>query len=118
MLSEIKQVQQSARLLHSVAEVENAIQVVADKINARLANTNPVILCVMNGGIVVTGQLITRLNFPLTLDAINVSRYGNQTSGSQLNWLQKPVSSLQGRTVLIVDDILDQGITLEAISIR
>lgn len=115
MLSEIKQVQQSARLLHSVAEVENAIQVVADKINARLANTNPVILCVMNGGIVVTGQLITRLNFPLTLDAINVSRYGNQTSGSQLNWLQKPVSSLQGRTVLIVDDILDQGITLEAI---
>jgi hypoxanthine phosphoribosyltransferase len=38
----------------------------------------------MNGGIVVTGQLITRLNFPLTLDAINVSRYGNQTSGSQL----------------------------------
>jgi hypoxanthine phosphoribosyltransferase len=115
MLSEIKQVQQSAQLLHSVAVVENAIQVMADKINARLANANPIVLCVMNGGIVVTGQLITRLDFPLTLDAINVSRYGNQTSGSQLNWLQKPVSSLEGRVVLIVDDILDQGITLDAI---
>ena len=115
MLSEIKQVQQSAQLLHSVAVVENPIQVMADKINARLANANPIVLCVMNGGIVVTGQLITRLDFPLTLDAINVSRYGNQTSGSQLNWLQKPVSSLEGRVVLIVDDILDQGITLDAI---
>jgi hypoxanthine phosphoribosyltransferase len=115
MLNEIKQVQKTARLLHSVIEVENAIESMAEKINARLAKSNPVILCVMNGGIVITGKLITRLDFPLTLDAINVSRYGDQTSGSKLNWLQKPLSSLQDRTVLIIDDILDEGITLQAI---
>ena len=115
MLNEIRQVQKTARLLHSFDEVESAIDTMAEKINTSLANTNPVILCVMNGGIVITGKLITRLAFPLTLDAINVSRYGQQTSGSDLNWLQKPVSSLQDRTVLIVDDILDEGITLKAI---
>ncbi len=115
MLNEIKQVQQNARLLHSEAEIESALDVMANGIGVRLATESPLILCVMNGGIVVTGKLLTRLNFPLTLDAINVSRYGEQTSGSELNWLQKPLSSLQGRTVLIIDDILDEGITLQAI---
>lgn len=115
MLTEIKQVQKSARLLHSEIEVEDAIVAMAEKINARLANENPVILCVMNGGIVITGKIITQLSFPLTLDAINVSRYGQKTTGNKLNWLQKPTSSLQGRTVLIIDDILDEGITLKAI---
>jgi len=115
MLSEIKQVQKNARLLYSVDEVENAIDLMAEDINARLANANPVLLCVMNGGIVVTGKLMTRLNFPLTLDAINVSRYGQQTSGSALNWMHRPTGSLQNRSILIIDDILDEGITLQAI---
>ncbi len=115
MLSEIKQVQKNARLLFSVNEVENAIDLMAENINACLANANPVLLCVMNGGIVVTGKLMTRLNFPLTIDAINVSRYGQQTSGSNLNWIQRPTGSLQNRNILIIDDILDEGITLQAI---
>lgn len=115
MLGEIQQVQKNALLLYSANEVENAIDAMAKDINVRLANANPVVLCVMNGGIVITGKLLTRLNFPLTLDAINVSRYGQQTSGSDLNWIQKPASSLHNRTILIIDDILDEGITLKAI---
>ncbi|WP_428356892.1 hypoxanthine-guanine phosphoribosyltransferase [Methyloprofundus sp.] len=115
MLSEIKQVQKTARLLHSADEIESAIDKMAENISAQLAHVNPIILCVLNGGIVVTGKLMTRLNFPLTLDAINVSRYGDQTSGRELNWRQKPTTSLQDRAVLIVDDILDEGITLQAI---
>ncbi len=115
MLNEIEQVQKNAQLLHSEAEVEAAIGVMAEKINASLASLNPIILCVMNGGIVTAGKLMTKLNFPLTLDAINVSRYGNETSGSTINWLQKPGSDLKNRTILIIDDILDEGLTLEAI---
>jgi hypoxanthine phosphoribosyltransferase len=69
----------------------------------------------MNGGVVLTGKLLTRLNFPLTLDAINASRYRNQTRGGEINWIQKPRTDLKNRTVLIVDDILDEGITLRAI---
>jgi len=115
MLNEIEQIQKNAQLLHSEAEVEAAIDVMAEKINASLASLNPIILCVMNGGIVTAGKLITKLNFPLTLDAINVSRYGNETHGSTINWLQKPASELKNRAILIIDDILDEGLTLEAI---
>ena len=115
MLDEIKQIESSADLLYSETEVEAALDKMADNINLLLADRNPLVLCVMNGGVVVTGKLMTRLNFPLTLDAINASRYRNQTSGGEIQWLLKPKTPLKNRTVLLVDDILDQGLTLEAL---
>jgi len=115
MIDEIKQIQATAELLYSEIQVEKAIDSMAEKINLMLAETNPVFLCVMNGGIVTSGKLLTRLNFPLTIDAINASRYRNTTTGKGIKWLHKPETDLKNRTVLIVDDILDEGITLDAI---
>ncbi|MGZ8190102.1 MAG: hypoxanthine-guanine phosphoribosyltransferase [Methylococcaceae bacterium] len=116
MLKEIKHIQATADLLYSRQDVEAALDKMAEHINALLADRNPLILCVLNGGIVVAGQLLTRLTFPLTVDAINASRYQNQTSGSDIEWIFKPTTPLKDRTVLIVDDILDEGITLAAIT--
>lgn len=115
MLKEISEIKASAVLLHSQSEVESAIDSMANKINALLHDKNPVFLCIMNGGVVISGKLLTRLSFPLTFDAINASRYQNKTIGGKIHWLQKPQTDLKNRTVLIVDDILDQGLTLEAI---
>ncbi|MGR9085815.1 MAG: hypoxanthine-guanine phosphoribosyltransferase [Gammaproteobacteria bacterium] len=115
MLEEIELIQSTADLIYSEAEVEAALDRMAEEINRALADRNPLILCVMNGGIVVAGKLIPRLTIPLTLDALNASRYQNRTSGSGLEWKLKPGTPLQGRTVLIIDDVLDEGITLEAI---
>lgn len=115
MLNEIRQAAADADLLYGAAEVEAAIDNMAKTINVFLAERNPLLLCVMNGGIVLGGKLMTRLKFPLTLDAINASRYRNQTSGGEIDWIQKPRASLKNRTVLIVDDILDEGFTLRAI---
>ncbi|NOS88644.1 MAG: hypoxanthine-guanine phosphoribosyltransferase [Methylococcaceae bacterium] len=115
MLNEIKRVQATADLLHSEQEVEAALDNMAEHINRLLADTNPVVLCVMNGGIVVAGKLISRLTMPLNIDAINASRYQNQTAGGAIAWVLKPSTPLAGRTVLIIDDILDEGITLKAI---
>ena len=115
MLEEIKHVQATADLLHSEQEIEIAIDKMAQEINIALADRNPLLLCVMNGGVVTFGKLLTRLSIPLTIDAINASRYQNLTSGGSIEWLVKPVTSLKGRTVLLVDDILDEGITLQAI---
>ncbi|MGZ8162904.1 MAG: hypoxanthine-guanine phosphoribosyltransferase [Methylobacter sp.] len=115
MLEEIKHVQATADLLHSEQEIELAIDKMAQEINIALADHNPLLLCVMNGGVVTFGKLLTRLSIPLTIDAINASRYQNLTSGGRIEWLVKPVTSLKGRTVLLVDDILDEGITLQAI---
>lgn len=115
MLEEISQILSSADLLYSDADVESAIVRMALEISEDLRETNPVFLCVMNGGIVISGKLLTRLNFPLTLDAVNASRYNNKIAGEEIEWIQKPKTNLKDRAVLIVDDILDEGLTLKAI---
>jgi hypoxanthine phosphoribosyltransferase len=115
MLNEVQQIRNSAELLYSEMQVEAAIDKMAETINLFLADRNPLLLCAMNGGVVLTGKLMTRLNFPLNLDAINASRYRNQTYGGEIDWIQKPRTPLNNRTVLIVDDILDEGLTLSAI---
>lgn len=115
MIDEIKRIQTNAEQIYNETEVEQAIDKMAEKINPILAETNPVLLCVLNGGIVTAGKLLTRLDFPLTIDAINASRYRNTTTGNKIKWLHKPETELKNKTVLIVDDILDEGITLKAI---
>ncbi len=115
MLNEIKHVRATAQLLHSKTEVEAALDSMAKQINQLLADRNPLVLCVMNGGLVAAGQLLTRLTMPLTVDTINASRYQNKTVGSEIEWIVKPRTSLKNRTVLLIDDILDAGITLAAI---
>lgn len=115
MLKEIKHVQETADLLYSEQQVEAALDKMAEQINESLADLNPLILCVINGGIVVAGQLITRLTIPLNLDAINATRYKNKTVGGNVEWLLKPKTPIKDRNLLIIDDILDEGITLSAI---
>jgi hypoxanthine phosphoribosyltransferase len=115
MLNEIKHVQATADLLYDEKRVEKAIDAMAEKINLLLADRNPLLLCVINGGIVTAGKLLTRLNFPLTVDAIKASRYRDRTCGGDIEWLLKPGAPLAGRTVLIIDDILDEGVTLNAV---
>ena len=115
MLETIKHIQANAECLYSREQLDTAFEQMAQAITASLADSNPLILCVINGGILATGHLLPRLDFPLTLDSVRASRYGHNTSGSNLNWLYKPTTDMRHRTVLIVDDILDEGITLAAI---
>ena len=115
MLNEIRQIKENARLLYSEPQVEAALDNMALAINNALADKNPLVLCVMNGGIVVAGKLLTRLTMPLNIDAINASRYQNTTVGQTIEWVLKPSAPLKDRVILIIDDILDEGITLAAI---
>lgn len=115
MLEEIGIVKQQALQLHSADEVETALDAMAAAISAQLHDSNPLVLCVINGGIIATGKLLPRLDFPLTLDSIHATRYRNATSGSDIHWLFKPTTPIAGRAVLVVDDILDEGHTLHAI---
>lgn len=110
-----KKMREQATQLCSEQEVEQALAVMAKAITAELAATNPLVLCIMTGAIVFAGKLLPRLDFPLEIDYIHVSRYRKKTTGFELQWLVKPHSALQDRTVLILDDILDEGYTLAAI---
>ena len=96
-------------------DVQRAIARVASEIEAKLKDEFPVVLSVMGGAVVFTGQLLPRLQFPLEFGAIEVTRYNNETQGRDISWRLPPRDNVRGRTVLIVDDILDEGITLAAI---
>lgn len=114
-LAHIRHVMAEADCLYDEARVEAAIGDVARRINAELADANPVVFCVMNGGLIFAGKLLTQLDFPLELSYLHATRYRNQTSGGELFWKAKPEISFMDRPVLIVDDILDEGHTLAAI---
>jgi hypoxanthine phosphoribosyltransferase len=108
----------SAEVVVSAAEVARAVARLAAEISDSLREAHPVVLVVMNGGVVFAGQLLTQLAFPLQVDYVHVGRYGHSTTGGELRWIAEPHLPLAGRTVLIVDDILDEGVTLEAIAGR
>ncbi|MDD2893585.1 MAG: hypoxanthine-guanine phosphoribosyltransferase [Halothiobacillaceae bacterium] len=76
----------------------------------------PLVLVVMSGGLVAAGKLLSRLQYPVELDYLHVTRYGEATQGGVLRWLVRPRYSLAKRHVLVVDDIFDEGITLQEIS--
>lgn len=113
---EAQKVLAEADLLVSESEVVAAIKRVACEITAELKELNPLVLCVMNGGLIFGGQLLTQLAFPLEVEYIHATRYGHEINGATLDWIVKPKAELRGRTVLLLDDILDEGITLAAIA--
>jgi len=107
-----------ADLLVSKAECDAATVRVASEIKQKLGKEIPLVLAVMGGATVFTGQLLPLLDFPLEFDYVHVSRYGDKLSGGKLNWKVEPKESVQGRTVLVIDDILDEGETMAAICAR
>lgn len=115
MNGKIQNVFDKADCLHDLNTVEKALDKMSTTITQKLKDSNPLILCVMVGALIPTGHLLTRLNFPLEVDYIHATRYRDQTRGGDLHWLVEPRQSLKNRTVLVVDDILDGGITLAAI---
>jgi len=104
-----------AELIHSAAAVQTALDDVAGRIRAQLAERNPLVLCVMAGGVIFCGQLLPKLDFPLDFDYLHATRYGAETQGGKISWRSAPWISVKDRTVLVVDDILDEGVTLAAV---
>ncbi|CAD5107852.1 hypoxanthine-guanine phosphoribosyltransferase [Zestomonas carbonaria] len=114
-LDHIRQVMAEADCLYPEAQVEAAIDRIAAAINDELAERNPVVFCVMNGGLIFAGKLLPKLNFPLELSYLHATRYRSEVTGGELFWKAKPELSFIDRDVLIIDDILDEGYTLGAI---
>lgn len=114
-VQQINEVLAKSTQLFTVNEVEAAIDIMAQKIDAKLSDTNLVCLTVMVGGLIPTGGLLKRLHFPMEVDYVHATRYRGATRGKDLQWIAKPSRPLAGRTVLIIDDILDGGVTLAGI---
>jgi hypoxanthine phosphoribosyltransferase len=110
-----RQVHQSAELLFDDKTVEKSIAELAQKVEHDCAADFPLVLCVMNGGLYLTGQLLRHWNFPLTLDYVHATRYRLATLGKDVLWKAYPQNEIKDRNVIIVDDIFDQGYTLEEV---
>jgi len=110
--SEVKTIQDKAECLHDADVVHQALDQMAMDISDTLGETLPVVLCVLNGGIIPAGHLLTRMEFPLETGYLHATRYRGETSGADVQWLCEPLVELLDRTVLVVDDILDEGQTL------
>lgn len=113
--AEALQIHCEADCLVSGEQLASALDQMASKITDRLEDSSPLVLTVMNGGMIPAAELLIRLKFPLQMDYLHATRYGNATVGSELEWRIYPTTSVEGRTVLIIDDIFDQGHTLAAI---
>ena len=109
------QVLARSELLHDAAAVAAAYDRMAAAVTERLADREPVVLGMMLGGLIATAELAQRLAFPLRLDYLHATRYRGGTHGAELHWVARPAQALAGRSVLLVDDILDEGVTLAAV---
>jgi hypoxanthine phosphoribosyltransferase len=109
-------VMEHAELIHTPQKIDAALDRMATEISRDYAGKNPLCIVVLNGGVVFAGQLLPKLNFPLELDYLHATRYRGALKGSDaMHWLAKPNTSLKDRHVLILDDILDAGVTLTEI---
>jgi hypoxanthine phosphoribosyltransferase len=111
-----RKILEGADLLFSAQEVDLAIERLANQINDEFEHIVPLVISVMGGATFFAGQLLPRLLFPLQFDYVQASRYHDQTHGNELIWKVMPGENVRGRTVLILDDILDEGHTLAAIT--
>ena len=115
-LAEVEAVRAQADCLHDAAAVQAAFDRLAAEISVDYATLNPLLLCVMNGGLFSTAELTQRLDFAFEQDYLHASRYRGATEGGGLVWKRQPEAhTIASRHVLVVDDILDEGHTLVAI---
>ena len=111
----MRELMENADCLITQQQVEDALDRMAEEITRDMGDKLPVFYCVMNGGLITTGHLLTRLGFPLEVDYIHATRYRSELRGGDLFWRVSPEVPMAGRHVVIVDDILDEGATLAAI---
>lgn len=109
---------ENSDLVAGAAEVQAAIERLAQEITRALADAYPLVLVVMGGAVVFAGQLLPRLRFPMDFDYVHATRYGAAVQGGGIDWKVTPPDHVRGRTVLVLDDILDGGQTLRAMSDR
>lgn len=106
---------ETAEIVATAEDIQLAVQRMASDIAAALGDKVPLVFSVMRGSVVFAGHLLPLLRFPLDFDYLDVTRYGNATAGGDIQWKVTPGTAVAGRTVLVVDDILDEGHTLAAV---
>lgn len=111
-MPELKHDPERAAVLYDRPAIDALVARQAALMNTRYGGERVLVLAVMTGALIYAGQLLPQLDFELELDYVHATRYDGARSGGKLNWLVRPRQPVAGRSVLLLDDILDEGVTL------
>jgi hypoxanthine phosphoribosyltransferase len=104
-----------AKIVATESEVNDAFLRLAADLQPLVSSHDCVLLGVLLGGLVPLARLAAMINGDFEIDTCQASRYRGGTTGGDLDWVQPPRADIKGRTVLLIDDIFDEGATLEFI---
>jgi len=110
---ELQHIRENSDLVFSASQIKAAVENMGLALEAKIKNKNAIMISVMNGGIILTSDLLRSMDCDVRLDYLQVARYRDKTVGGSLHWLKEPQLSLENQTVVLVDDIYDEGYTLE-----
>ncbi len=114
-ISELQIVRENADLIFNAHQNSVAVENMAFELEKRIRGQNAIILCVMNGGLIITSDILRGMGCELRLDYLQVARYRDKTVGGSLHWHKEPQLSLENQVVVLVDDIYDEGYTLDEV---
>lgn len=101
------------KILYTEEEISKKVSELAKTINDDYKEKKPLIVCILKGSVIFYSDLVRKLDLDCTFDFMIVSSYGNSTSSSgNINIIKDLSNSIEGLDVIIVEDILDTGITL------
>ncbi|HJG87803.1 hypoxanthine phosphoribosyltransferase [Pseudoflavonifractor capillosus] len=101
------------RVLFSEEELDRRVSEIAAEINRDYAGKEPMLISVLRGSFVFMADLIRKIEVPCTVDFMSVSSYGRGTTSSGQVQITKDLSDdIEGKDIIVVEDILDSGNTL------
>ncbi|MBS4534696.1 hypoxanthine phosphoribosyltransferase [Clostridium sp. D2Q-14] len=101
-------------ILITEEELKSKIKELGKKISKHYNGEDLTVICILKGAIVFMAELIKNIDMPIEIDFMDVSSYGNQTISSGVVKIIKDLdSSIEGKNILIVEDIVDSGLTLK-----
>lgn len=100
-------------VLYSEEQIQAKVAELGAKLSVDFEGRNPLVICVLKGAFIFMSDLVKTINVPLEIDFMAVSSYGASTKSSGVVKIIKDLDvSVEGRDVLIVEDIIDSGLTL------
>ena len=111
--SDLQRIKENSDLVFSAIQVQAAVEKIGQALELKIKDKNAILICVMNGGLTLMADLSRNLSCDVRFDYLQVARYRDKTVGGSLHWLKEPQLSLEDQTVVLVDDIYDEGYTME-----
>ena len=101
------------KVLISREEIKNTVAKLANEIEEDYRGKHPLLICVLKGSFVFMADLIRQLDLPVEIDFIKLCSYGvGMKSSGEVKVVQRPKTPVKGRDVLVIEDIVDTGLTL------